>query len=106
MSKEDSEFRGRKAAANIASAPAFLYAHLRADFAAAWRRLYDGGWRPLLGFMGAYIAHFSYVTAPMAGLDVDYTAVNVFLGLVFLQVLARGAEKAVQAFAERGGPVG
>lgn len=56
--------------------------------------------------MGAYIAHFSYVAAPKAGLAVDYTAVNVFLGLVFLQVLARGAEKAVQAFAERGGPVG
>lgn len=88
------------------AATAYLYQHLRGDVAAAWRRLYDGGWRPLLGFMGAYIAHFSYVTAPKAGLAVDYTAVNVFLGLVFLQVLARGAEKAVQAFAERGGPVG
>lgn len=66
-----------------------LYSYARHDIQGVWK----GGWRPALGFMGVYIAHFAYVVAPKAGIVMDYTSVNVFLGLVFLQALGRGLEK-------------
>ena len=68
-----------------------------------WRELkrcvagfWQGGWRPLLGFLGGAVAYFSYIEAPKAGIEVNYDAVNVFLGLVLVQALGRGVEKAVE----------
>lgn len=85
--------RGKKTGARLSDAPRYLYTHLRADVGAIWKKMYDGGWRPMLGFVGVYIAHFAYVTAPKLGLAVDYGATNIFLGMVFIQALGRGVEK-------------
>jgi len=95
--------RGSKLQARLSDAPRYLYTHLRADVGAIWRKMYDGGWRPMLGFVGVYIAHFAYVTAPKMGLAVDYTATNIFLAMVFVQALGRGVEKVI---AERTGTAG
>ena len=88
-----------KLAAGIGALVSRLYAYARHDVAA----IYKGGWRPLLGFTGIYIAHFAYVVAPSKGIALDYTSVNVFLGMVFIQALGRGLEKAM---ADRVAPAG
>lgn len=93
------EFRGGKILANLSNAPAFLYAHLRGDVAGIWR----AGWRPMLGFIGCWVAFFAYYIAPLKGIVIDATATNVFLAMVFVQALGRGLEKHM---AERAGPVG
>lgn len=95
--------RGKKTGARLSDAPRYLYTHLRADVGAIWKKMYDGGWRPMLGFVGVYIAHFAYVIAPKSGFAVDYTATNIFLAMVFVQALGRGVEKVI---AERGGAAG
>jgi hypothetical protein len=56
-------------------------------------RLAQGGWRPVFGWLGVYVAYFSYIVAPDRGLDLDYGAVNTFLGFVSATFLARGVEK-------------
>ena len=66
-----------------------LYSYARHDIASLWR----AGWRPALGFVGVYVALFAYVTAPSKGIALDYTATNVFLGMVFVQALGRSVEK-------------
>jgi len=66
-----------------------LYGIVRHDVSAIWR----AGWRPLLGFIGCYVAWFTFIAAPARGLQVDADGANIFLAMVFVQVLARGAEK-------------
>jgi hypothetical protein len=74
----------------VRARPKLALADALAERAAAAFRT---GWRPLLGFIGCYVALFAFVLAPAWNIAVDYTATNFFLGMVFTQALARGVEK-------------
>ena len=50
-------------------------------------------WRPVLGWVGIYVAYYAYIQAPQAGLTLDYASVNTFLGMVTAIALGRGVEK-------------
>ena len=54
------------------------------------------GWRPVLGWVGIYVAYFAYIEAPARGIPLDYASVNTFLGMVTAIALGRGVEKAVE----------
>jgi hypothetical protein len=68
-------------------------------------RLSEKGWRRALGWSGFIVAMFSFVYAPLHQIAVDYTAVNVYLGLVVTTFVSRGVEQVARDRAAGGGLV-
>lgn len=67
-------------------------------------RLSQGGWRPLVGWGGAFLFaklyYFAFVEAPIRGLPLSdgyFGALNFAFGLYVTTFLARGVEKALDA---------
>lgn len=56
-------------------------------------RFFETGWRRAFGWLAVLVAYFSYVQAPLSGIEIDYANVNMFLGMATAMFVARGAEK-------------
>ena len=53
----------------------------------------DRGWRRAFGWLGAFVAYYSFIYAPGHGIPVDTGGVNIFLSMVTATFVSRGVEK-------------
>ena len=59
-------------------------------------RISERGWRRAFGWSGFAVSVFSFIYAPLHGIQVDYGAVNPFLAFVGATFVTRGVETVVR----------